>query len=444
MRRYFLLPLLFVVLVIASASVYYFFQAQLIFVPFVLVSLKNLVNSCLPDYFSLITPTVNNGVYSESVPAITVQATQNSYNLLNTSILNFSLSTKSYVGGYSNLQGASLSLRNFTSSYVLPVNASSGNYLLLESTNGLTSFPLTHNIYINFTTSTNSIYNYQLSVTLTKMPSANIFNYLDGDRQIGSLDYFGLGSIIIFYYNNIPIITSASGWSPNYYQQSLELVVPTSSGIPTNDQGLIFFNYTTQPNKNVTVFLIGGFGVGSNPPADGFEIYFFMNPVNINNGSLGNDYYVSNPSIGTSYLYAQGLLIFPYSKGNYFMVQWDPYWIESGASSTSAFNLFNVTPNPHNGHVNGKSITAYGPLGNNGFGIQQTSNYFYVCMKATYNPSTGWLYTQVTDLNSGKTATLSYNVGLKYPAGQYTFAIGGNTGGLYANWGIVYATIYSS
>ncbi len=437
-----MLPLLFVALVITSASVYYFFQAQLIFTPFVLVSLKNLVNSCLPDYSSLITPTVNNGVYSENVPAITVQSTQNSYNLLNTPILNFSLSTKSYVNGNSNLQGASLYLRNSTSTYSLPVNAYSGNYLLLESANGLTSFPLTHNLYINFTTSINSIYNYQLAVSLTKMPSANIFNYLDGDRQMGSLDYYGLGSIIGLYYNNIPIITSPSGWSPNYYQQSLELVVPISSGmssvIPTYDQGLIFFNYTTQQNKNVTVFLIGGFGAGSNTPADGFEIYFFMNPVYIRNGSIVN--YVSDPSIGSELLYAQGLLIFPYSNGDYFMVQWDPYWIESGASSASVFNLFNVTSN--NGYIS--SITPYGPLGNNGFGIQQTSNYFYVCMKATYNPSTGWLYTQVTDLNSGETATLSYNVGLKYSAGQYTFAIGGNTGGSYANWGIVYATVYSS
>ncbi len=86
-------------------------------------------------------------------------------------------------------------------------------------------------------------------------------------------------------------------------------------------------------------------------------------------------------------------------------------------------------------------VRAVGSVGNGYFTPPGPGD--YICMTVTYDPLKNVIMAYVVDLNTGATASLTYNLGGVFtppPSGTYVFGVaGGSTGGApHANWGVIY------
>jgi len=273
--------------------------------------------------------------------------------------------------------------------------------------------------------------------------TGNVMNLLNGYSNFyvphiyeGISDSTVLPYTVTYYsYFNAPL---AYWGSPSITQPVLRLIYNTQ-----NSQGLMFWSGTYTSGKNVTITLIGVYTSGTSNPADGYEIYLFLNPTQWSVSSAWNNSasfptLESDPSRGTQFSQVQGDIALPQSKTPYLMAQWDPYWqIGSKGGSGGQWNVW-VVSNPDNKNKNLK-VTAYSGVGN-GYFKPNPGDYIFICV--TYDPATNTIYGVAYDLNTGQYATVSISLGNTFtppPSGSYVFGIGGNTGGAYANWGLLYA-----
>jgi hypothetical protein len=416
-------------MIITNSSVIYYYQNNITFNPFILISVSQYSSSCLGTLYS------QGNTLIVNQPLWGIQTDQNSY-ISNSYLLSIYLNNKAKVQySFSPPYQATLSVINSSGNYKLPNILYSGDYKLNQTIN----YNLLQNLVLslNFSPYQNVIYNYKIIENFIN-PQSTILNLINGNNYFGKIYYLGVnnGKTI----NLIPYFTQPNSWS-NYYQRGLVLLGYPSS-YNTYSTGMLIINFTYSGTGNVSILFLGAYSYSSNNPADGYEVYFFLKPPKYSNQSF--TYFVSSQQNKKELLPVQGQLIFPDSTTSYFMIQWDPYWIESGKSSSSTFNVFIVTPGKNNKVNNLNEIKAYGPLGAGGFKLNPSNGNLigYFCFFATYNPSSGYIYASVTYLPDGRTATLSYYIGLNYPAGTYSFAIAASSDIEFANWGIVYWTIY--
>jgi hypothetical protein len=203
---------------------------------------------------------------------------------------------------------------------------------------------------------------------------------------------------------------------------------------------------------SVTITLVGTLSTGSSRVADGYGIYLFLKPTKWDvspkyNYSIS---YISTPAWrGTSYPSPiEGDVILPQSSTPYIVVQWDPYW-QIGYTTSGATGQWNVwivsNPNGNNPSVSpspspnlGSGYAGWDGIGTGAF---QPRPGDYICITVTYNPSTNTLSGVAYDMNTGQSASFTLNLNGYYTppgSGSYVFGIAGNTGGAYANWGVVY------
>jgi len=273
--------------------------------------------------------------------------------------------------------------------------------------------------------------------------TGNVMNLLNGYSNFYvphiyegvSGSYVAPNTVTYYSYFNAPL---AYWGSYSITQPVLRLIYDTP-----DSQGLMFWNEQYTNGKNVTITLIGVYTSGSSNPADGYEIYLFLNPTKWSVSSTWNNSasfptLFSDPSRGTQYSQVQGDIALPQSRTQYLMVQWDPYWqIGSSGGSGGQWNVWIVTNK--NDNQNSLKVTAYNGVGNGVF-KPNPGDYILICV--TYNPTINTVYGVAYDLNTGQSATVSQSLGNNFtppPSGSYVFGIGGNTGGAYANWGLLYA-----
>ncbi len=295
---------------------------------------------------------------------------------------------------------------------------------------------------------------YNVQETLVA-PTGNAFNLLNGASSFPS-SYAYQGD------NN----GNPSSSYPKYYSSSnASSYWGTSSGanqpvyeLVENQRysaGGVFWN-ENYDGGDVTVTVIAAYGSGSSTPADGLEVYMFLNPKGWAADSASDDKipYVSSGTRGGtnsvgSFSPYQGDVILPYSHGSsqYVVVQWDPYWQIGGTYSgaTGQFSIWIVQVK----NANTYSVAPYPSpdLGSRysgwdgvGAGYFKPNPQDYVCLTVTYDPSNGYIYASALDLNTGRVAMASESVGSYFTApsqGEYVFGVGGSTGGAYANWGFV-------
>jgi hypothetical protein len=197
--------------------------------------------------------------------------------------------------------------------------------------------------------------------------------------------------------------------------------------------------------------VIGAFSYGTTNPADGFEIYLFLEPM----WGISSAYNWPIPYISTLAWRGigypsptKGDVILPQSLTPYIVVQWDPYW-QIGYSTSNAAGQWNVwivtNPSGTNPSVSpspspnlGSGYAGWDGIGTGAFKPNPGD---YICITVTYNSSANTLSGVAYDLNTGQSASFTVNLGNNYtPPGRrsYVFGIAGNTGYAYANWAIVY------
>ena len=241
--------------------------------------------------------------------------------------------------------------------------------------------------------------------------------------------------------------TASQYWgSTNINQPVLELV-PAQ----TFSAGAMLWS-ETYIRGPVTITMVGTFSKGSSPPADGFEIYLFLNPTMWGISSQYNYSisYISTPAWrGTGYPSpTEGDVILPQSSTPYIEVQWDPWWQYGGFASgaTGQWNVWIVK----NTNGNNPSVSpspspnlGYGYAGWDGIGTGafQPNPGDYICIAVTYNPSTNTLSGVAYDMNTGQSASFTLNLNSYYTppgSGSYVFGVDGTNGAGQANWAIVY------
>jgi len=247
-------------------------------------------------------------------------------------------------------------------------------------------------------------------------------------------NYFGQNLVNYYSYSTAPTY-----WGTTSITQPVLRLVPTIQ----YSQGLMFWNEQYSSGKNVTITLIGVYTSGTTPVADGYEIYLFLNPTRWSvssswNNSASFPAFVSSSSAGTQYSQVQGLVALPQSSTTYIMVQWDPYWqIGSSGGSGGQWNIWIVTNK--NNNRNQLVVYTYNGVGK-GYFKPNPGDYIQICV--TYDPTTNSISGIAYDLNTGQSATVSLQLPNNYftppPSGNYVFGIGANTGGAYANWGLLY------
>jgi hypothetical protein len=329
-----------------------------------------------------------------------------------------------------------------------------GNYLLIQKltlNTAVSSTSITLSGQYNYTVG-GVTFQYSFSETINP-PSANVMNLLNGLQAFYVLHVYQ-GDVSGSRTNSYPVyygpsIASISYWgpvSPSINQPVLELVPAQRTSA-----GAMFWS-ETYSGGSVTITLVGTLSTGSSRVADGYEIYLFLTPttwgVSPNyNYSIS---YISTPAWrGTGYPSpTEGDVILPQSSTSYLIIQWDPWWQYGGFASgaTGQWNVWIVSnPNGNNPSVSpspspnlGSGYAGWDGIGTGAF---QPRPGDYICITVTYDPSTNTLSGVAYDLNTGQSASFTLNLGSYWTppsSGTYVFGIAGNTGGAYANWGVVY------
>jgi len=280
---------------------------------------------------------------------------------------------------------------------------------------------------------------YNFYETMTPL-NGNVMNLLNGYSNFYVPHiYEGVrGSSVAPY--TVTYYSSSS--APSYWGTS-SITQPVLNLVPAtqDSQGLMFWNDSYTNGENVTITLIGVYTSGTSPVSDGFEIYLFLNPTQWSvspywNNSASFPTLESDPQAGTSESPVQGDIALPQSQTSYIMIQWDPYWqIGYSGGSGGQWNVW-VVSNPSN---SGASVAYANGVGS-GYFEPNPGDYILICV--TYIPTANTINGIAYDLNTGQYATVSISLGSYFsppPSGSYVFGIGGNTGGAYANWGLLYA-----
>jgi hypothetical protein len=224
-------------------------------------------------------------------------------------------------------------------------------------------------------------------------------------------------------------------------QPVLELV-PAQGGVA----GAMFWS-ETYSGGSVTITMVGTFSKGISPPADGFEIYLFLNPTM---WGISPKYNYSIPytsTVGNGWAYSgygypsphEGDIILPQSSTPYIMVQWDPFW-QFGSTTTGATGQWNVWI-VSNTNGNNPSVSPRDGIGTGAFEPHPGD---LINITVIYNQSTNTLTGVAKDLNTTQSASFTLNLGSYYKppsSGNYVFGIAGNTGGSYADWALLYVAM---
>ncbi|MFQ1021000.1 hypothetical protein [Tardisphaera saccharovorans] len=314
-----------------------------------------------------------------------------------------------------------------------------------------------------------AIYSYDLSEKVI-VPSGNAFNLLNGVGSFSS-SYVYQGDNDGLPSSSYPEYYSSSNAPSGYWStSSVDQPVYELVAAQSESAGTVFWNENYGGN-DVTMRVIATYGGGSSQPADGIEVYMFLDPegwaANSNyddsipysaSGTSGPDGVGSfSPIQGDVMLPASGLEHSHYLSvvpENYLVVQWDPYWQTRGtaAGATGQFNVWIVTsyfyfnwftfpyqfycqvspsPSPNLGN----SYSGWDGVGT-GYFLPKPKD--YVCLTVTYDGSNNSIYGNALDLNTGQVATLSLSLGNAFTnpsSGPYIFGVGGSTGNSYNNWG---------
>jgi len=329
-----------------------------------------------------------------------------------------------------------------------------GNYLLIQKltlNTAVSSTSITLSGQYNYTPTPGVTFQYSFSETINP-PSANVMNLLNG-LQAFYVPHVYQGDNGGTPTNQWPVYygpsTASQYWSPistRINQPVLELVPARGTSA-----GAMFWS-ETYSGGSVTITLVVTFSGGSSIPADGLEIYLFLNPTKwrISPSYNYSISYISTPAWrGASYPSPiEGDVILPQSSTPYIVVQWDPYWLFGYTRSgvTGQWNVWIVSnTNGNNPSVSpspspnlGSGYAGWDGIGTGAF---QPRPGDYICITVTYNPSTNTLSGVAYDMNTGQSASFTVNLGNYYTpptSGNYVFGVGAGTGGAYANWGVVY------
>ncbi|WP_243675607.1 hypothetical protein [Vulcanisaeta distributa] len=251
-------------------------------------------------------------------------------------------------------------------------------------------------------------------------------------------DYNGqpVGNYPVYYGpSNASQYWSLAGISSN--QPILELVPPQ-----TGSAGAMFWSghYSGGP---VTIMLVGTYTTGTvGSVADGFEFYLFIKPSGWSTTNPASNYsipyYELNSGEPNSYP-VEGSVIFPYAMPGteYIVVQWNPWWSYGYQYGPLNGGDWNVWIGVGNGNSTPGITDVIDGVGSGAF---EPNPGDLIMVEVTYNPSTNTISGYAEDLNTGQVASLSYSLNGNFTPpspGQYTFGIAGNTGGWYANWGVM-------
>ncbi|WP_449463370.1 hypothetical protein PQ610_03100 [Tardisphaera miroshnichenkoae] len=347
------------------------------------------------------------------------------------------------------------------------ISLSKGAYTLQQSL--LLSAPVSNKMTLSGTL-TYSVpgvaFSYDVDETLIP-PSGNVINLLNGNGALPS-SYAYQGDNNGNPSSAYPVYYSSSGSSTYWGSASINQPVYEMVSSQAYSAGALFWNENYDGRGNVTIRALTTYSASSNLPSGGIEIYMFLQPSLWAASSIYDDSvpYLASGASGyykvRSFSPVQGDVMLPESNNNnYLMMQWDPYW-QTGATASNATGQFNVwivteywvqtflgyyfiyygvspsSPNLKDSYYGWDGV---------GSGYFKPSPKDYVCITATYDPTNNYVYAYAVDLKTGQVASLSLSLNGYYSVpgeGSYVFGIGGNTGGSYANWGILLVNYYNA
>jgi len=259
-------------------------------------------------------------------------------------------------------------------------------------------------------------------------------------------------TIVGTYFNTLSFL--------KYSKQAIPIILPillsAAFGIPLSSAQLIspliselISQFLSKLISHAVSSLASSF-----PPADGFEIYLFLNPTTWGVSPAYNNSIPYTSTIawkGTTYpSLIEGDVIYPQSSTPYIVVQWDPYW-QIGNRTNGATGQWNVwvvsNTNGNNPSVNPSPSpnigSPYAGWDGIGTGYFQPNPGDLINITVTYDPRTNTLTGVATDLNTGQSANFTLNLGNYYTppsSGNYVFGVGASGGG-YANWALLYVAV---
>lgn len=291
-------------------------------------------------------------------------------------------------------------------------------------------------ITANATTSNNSI--------LSSLKRSNVLDLLYGNKgwyvaHVYQGDNDGTPTSLW------PVFYNASEASQYYWKESgrdqpvLELVPSQGSA-----SGAVFWSETYM-RGNVTITILGTYTTSSWLLADGFYIYMFINPTA---WYIAKNYNYSVPYYSAYYFSpVQGHVILPQSDSEYLLIEWDPFWSYTWWPHSGQWNVWIVSnPNGSQATVSpspsptlGSPYSGWDGIGS-GYIIPNPGDYIYI--NVTYDPQTNILKGMAIDLNTSEVASFVLNLtgyyNLPLFREDYVFGVGAPTGGMMANWGVLY------
>ena len=312
---------------------------------------------------------------------------------------------------------------------------------LITSSNIGNVFNVFSNIINALNTATNTIHSLSNELTSHQYNTAGVMfwneTYNGGLVKITIVGtYFNTLSFLKYSKQAIPII--------------LQFILYETVGIPLPQSVL---SPLSNLLSNILSYAVSS-TVSSLPPADGFEIYLFLNPTTWGISPAYNNSIPYTSTIawkGTTYpSLIEGDVIYPQSSTPYIVVQWDPYW-QIGSRTNGATGQWNVwvvsNTNGNNPSVDpspspniGSPYAGWDGIGTGAF---QPNPGDRINITVTYDPFTNTLTGVATDLTTGQSANFTLNLGNYYTppsSGNYVFGVGASGGG-YANWALLYVAV---
>jgi len=266
-----------------------------------------------------------------------------------------------------------------------------------------------------------------------------------------------LGDNDAYSTNQWPMYYGSSIVSQYWNQLSINLPVLELTPAQADVSGVVLWPVYYNGGK-ITIAIIGTYSSGTSPPADGFVIYLFMQPLT---WSISPGYNYSMTYATTENWAGTGApspmwndVIFPPSSVTYLVVQWDPYW-QIGYTTSGATGQWNVWLITYTTNVAYLSPSPSPNLGSYypgwegiGSGAFRPNPGDYVLITITYDPTTNTLSGAAYDLNTNQEASFTLNLSGYYTppnAGYYVFGVGASTSKYgTANWGVIYIAYWNS